>query len=269
MKQAAFLALSLIFAGATAGFSQEPRLTVAATTSLTDSGVVDFLLARFQERTRIPARLLSRPSALDLLTADGGSADVVIVNDSDALNHFISARYAAHRRKLMHDRFIIVGPTADPLGLKGSADAAGALRSIAKARVPIVSRSDDSGTYLAEQKVWQATGVNPKARAGNWYHESGLTMAAALDLASRLGAHVFASRASWLAHRRQVDLTVLVDGDPLLFNQYEVAQSSRSMRLSEAGVFINWLASNDGQATIASYRIDGDQAFFPNAQSAD
>jgi tungstate transport system substrate-binding protein len=266
MKQVALLVLSLILAAATAASSQERSLTVAATASIGDSGLVEFLLLRFRERTGISARLLSRSSALDLMTAEGGTADVVIVNDPDAVDHFINAHYAIQRRKLMHERFIIVGPAADPLKLKGSADAAAALREIAKMRAPIVSRSDDSGTYLAEQRAWQATGVNPKTRAGNWYIETGLTMGAALDLASRLRAHVFTSRAAWLAHRKQVDLAVLVDRDPLLLNQYEVVQSGRGAKSSEAVGFLNWLTTNPGQAAIASYRIDGDQAFFPNAE---
>jgi tungstate transport system substrate-binding protein len=164
------IALLLLVAVASPGAEGRRPLTIAATTSVSDSGLVDTLLPSFKARTGISARLLSRSSALALISAERGNVDVIIVNDPAAVDRFVASGHGVKRRRVMLDDFVIAGPASDPAVLRGGTDAAAALRSIARQRLPFVSRGDESGTNVVEHKLWQAAGVNPKAvpATGMW-----------------------------------------------------------------------------------------------------
>lgn len=265
--------LFTLFVGAAAivaAAAQERPLVVAATTSVEDSGLFDFLLPKLKERTGVSVRVVSRATAQALMAAEHGLVDVVIVNDPGALDRFADTGDGTRRHKMMFNDFVIVGPSSDPAQLRGSSDAAGALRTIALKRAPFVSRGDESGTHLAEMRLWLAAGVNPKARSGNWYLESGLGMGLTLTMAVRLNAYVFTDRATWRAMKHRAGLDVLVEGDPRLFNQYEIILVNPAKHLHvdvpAATAFIDWVVSDEGQAAIADYKIDGRQVFFPNAK---
>jgi len=263
-------ALWAVFAAATLAVGQDAELTVASTTSVEDSGLFAYLLPKFESRTGMKVRVFSRASSVVLSTASVGGADVVIVNDSAALDRFVDSGHTARRQPLMYNDFIIAGPTSDPAKVAGLRDAAVALRDIARLRAAFLSRGDESGTHAAEQRVWRFAGVEPKARAGDWYRQTGLGMGATVEMALRIGAYVLTDRATWLAHRQGGDMRILVEGDPRMFDQYEIGLVSAAthphMNAAAAAAFVDWITSAEGQDAIGAFRIDGQPAFVPNAK---
>jgi tungstate transport system substrate-binding protein len=188
-------------------------------------GLRTFRLSRAQVHGayRYLVHLVLRASTHSLHTAQRGPIDLIIVNNPEALNHLAETGIAVRRRKLMFNSFVIAGPTADPAKVRGSKDAAAALRSIAFLRAPFLSRGDEAGTHAAEHRLWKAAGVNPKAWSGDWYRESGLGMGLTLTLAERLHAYVLIDHATWLTEADHANLEILVQDDPRLLNQYEIA----------------------------------------------
>jgi tungstate transport system substrate-binding protein len=195
--------------------------------------------------------------------------DVVIGNSRTAMDRFMDEGDGARRINMMFDDFVIVGPSADPAGIRGK-DAAQALKAIARKRVIFVSRGDNSGTHVLEKLLWDAAGVNPKARSGNWYRETGLGMGLSLGMATRSNGYILVDRGTWLAHAEQGAREILVEGDPRLFNQYEliVVNPKKYPNIDPAlgSQFADWIASDEGQALIARFAIAGRQVFFPNAK---
>src|SRR4029077_5278572 len=249
--------------------AQERTLVIAATTSLEDSGLFPYLAAKYRERTGVTVRLVSRPTAEALRTAQDGFIDVVIGNNPEALDRFIDGGDGGRRLKMVCDDFVVVAPSDDPAGLRGK-NASEALRTLAFKRVTFVSRGDNSGTHALEQVLWDAAGVNPKARSGKWYLESGLGMGLTIAMAARVKGYVLVDRATWIAQGQQSGRAILVEGDPRLFNQYELvvvnATKQRNIDAATGMQFADWTASDEGQDLIAAFRIDGRQVFFPNAK---
>jgi len=263
------IALAFALVCAVPANAQERTVVIAATTSIQDSGLFDFLAAAHRERTGNKLMLVSRPTAAALATARNGFVDVVIGNSPAAIDRFMDDGDGARRIKMMFDDFVIVGPSDDPAGVRGK-DAARALKAIARKRAIFVSRGDNSGTHVLENFLWDAAGVNPKARSGNWYRETGLGMGLSLGMATRLNGYILVDRGTWLAHAEQGAREVLVEGDPRLFNQYEliVVNPKRYPNIdpSSGARFADWIASDEGQALIATFMIGGKQVFFPNAK---
>jgi len=172
----------------------------------------------------------------------------------------------------MFDDFVIVGPAEDPAGARGK-DAAEALRAIARYRAIFVSCGDSSGTHVLEHSLWDAAKVNPKARTGNWYRETGLGIGLTLEIAARLNGYVLVDRGTWLAHAGEHGRDILVEGDLQLFNQYEVivVNPGRHKAIDPAAGsgFANWIVSDEGQNLIAKFTIGGKQVFFPNGRGQD
>jgi tungstate transport system substrate-binding protein len=243
------------------------QLVIAATTSVEDSGLFDHILPLFTARTGIAARVVSRGSATALMTAEHGTIDLVIVNDAEALDRFVAAGQGMRRSRIMHNQFVIVGPPSDPAGIKGMTSAAQALREIARQRATFVSRGDNSGTHVAEMRLWQAAKINPKARTGNWYRETGLGMGLTDQMAVRLNAYALTDRGTW--RRAGTADWIMVDGDPQLFNPYEIIMVDPAkhshVNAAAANAFIDWVLSEDGRNAIAGHRIDGEQLFVPDA----
>lgn len=260
-----FAALILLLSAVSWAPAQNRVLTIASTTSVEDSGLFAALLPKFESRTGIKVQVLSRASSAALAAAERGEADVVIVNNIDALDRFVGSGNATRRQPLMYNDFVIAGPAADLAQLAGTRDAPAALRAIARLRVAFVSRGDDSGTHATERRLWSVAGVDPKSRSGGWYRETGMGMGATVEMAARLGAYVLTDRAAWLAHRVGGQ-RVIVEGDPRLFDQYEIAVHRQAANRAAADSFVDWVTSAEGQDAIAAFRIDGNQAFIPNAK---
>jgi tungstate transport system substrate-binding protein len=250
--------------------AQPPSVTVAATTSFTDSRIAAALIPAFSAATGIEVDIISRGSEEDLYLAQKGVVDVVLVNNPDAVARFAKAGYVDAARAFMANKFILAGPASDPAGVAGSRDRGEALKAIARERATFVSRADNSGTHEAEQRLWASAGVRPRLRAGNWYREIGLGMAETLQHAARVEAYVFTDRASWLASPARTSLPAVVEAAEGLDNRYEVmmvsAKHNPAVKAREAAAFIDWLTSSAGQSAIAAYTIDGEQAFFPTAR---
>lgn len=248
-------------------------IVVASTTSTVDTGLFDHLLPLFEARTGITVHVVAQGTGQALDTGRRGDADVVFVHAREAEERFVAEGYGVRRQPVMYNDFVIVGPRADPAGIRGTSDAVAALQAIRAAEATFVSRGDDSGTHLAERALWAEAGVDEGALDGAWYRAIGQGMGAALNMASASDAHVLTDRGTWLSFRNRGTLEILVDGDPRLFNQYGVIlvdpERHPHIRASEGQAFVDWLLSDDGQRAIGGFTIDGQRLFFPNAGDPD
>jgi tungstate transport system substrate-binding protein len=262
--------LPVLFAAfALPALAQERSITVASTTSTEQSGLFGHILPIFTRETGIAVRVVALGTGQALDVGRRGDADVVFVHDRAAEERFVAEGFGGPRRHVMFNDFVITGPTADPARIAGLGDTAEALRRIAAARAPFISRGDRSGTHAAELRLWQLAGIDPASGRGQWYREVGQGMGPALNTAAAQGAYILADRGTWLSFRNRQDQRILIEGDSRLFNQYGVmlvnAQRHAHVKAADGQRFIDWLLSAAGQAAIASYRINGEQLFFPNA----
>jgi tungstate transport system substrate-binding protein len=259
----------LMAAFALPALAQERSITVASTTSTEQSGLFGHILPIFTRETGIGVRVVALGTGQALDVGRRGDADVVFVHDRAAEERFVAEGFGGPRRHVMFNDFVITGPAADPARIAGLGDTAEALRRIAAARAPFISRGDRSGTHAAELRLWQLAGVDPASGRGQWYREVGQGMGPALNTAAAQGAYILADRGTWLSFRNRQDQRILIEGDTRLFNQYGImlvnAQRHQHVKAADGQRFIDWLLSSAGQAAIASYRINGEQLFFPNA----
>lgn len=257
--------IAMFVAVASAGAAAQV-LTVASTTSTEQSGLFGHLLPQFRAATGIEVRVVALGTGQALDIGRRGDADVVFVHDSAAEERFVAEGFGVQRHPVMYNDFVLIGPAADPAGARGN-DILGALKKIAASDAAFVSRGDRSGTHAAELRFWKEAGI--EADKGNGYKECGCGMGAALNMAASMGAHVLADRGTWLSFRNRSGLTVLVEGDNRLFNQYGVIVVNPArhphVKADAAQRFVDWITSSAGQAAIASYTIGGEQLFFPNA----
>ena len=248
--------------------AQERFITVASTTSTEQSGLFAHLLPAFEADTGIKVRVVAVGTGQALDIGRRGDADVLFVHDQPAEEKFVAEGFGLERRPVMYNDFVLVGPKADPAGVRGR-DIVAALARLAAGKAPFVSRGDKSGTHAAELRYWKAAGIETPAGKVAGYKECGCGMGPALNIAGQSGAYVLADRGTWLSFRNRGDLTILVEGDQRLFNEYGVIVVNPAkhphVKRELAQAFSDWIVSPAGQATIASYRIGGEQLFFPNA----
>ncbi len=254
--------------GAATGASWSQAIIVASTTSTEQSGLFSHLLPEFKKATGIDVKVVAVGSGQAIDMARRGDADVLFTHDLPAEEKFVADGFAAQRHPVMYNDFILVGPKADPAGARGK-DIAEALKKVAAVNAPFISRGDKSGTHAAELRYWSQAGL-PAGR-GSGYRECGCGMGQALNMAASTSGYVLADRGTWLNFRNRSELAVLVAGDQRLFNQYGVMAVSPAkhphVKAAAARKFVDWLVSTAGQQVIASYRIGGEQLFFPNAGS--
>jgi tungstate transport system substrate-binding protein len=196
-------------------------------------------------------------------------ADVEFVHDKVAEGKFLEQGYGVKRYDVMYNDFVLIGPKGDPAHVKGlGIDAA--LKKIHESKPPFVSRADKSGTWAAEVRAWKHAGIDIAKEKGPWYKETGSGMGPALNTASAMNAYLLADRGTWLSFKNRGDLDILVEGDPALFNQYGVMLVNPAkcphVKKDLGQKFVDWVISPDGQQTIESYKINGQQLFFPNAK---
>ena len=253
--------------------AQAPFITVASTTSTEQSGLFGHLLPAYTKATGVEVRVVAVGTGQALKLGERGDADVVFVHDTPSELKFVADGWGVGRQEVMYNDFVVVGPKGDPAGVAGSSDTVASFRRIAEARAPFITRGDDSGTHKAELRFWAETGIDPKAASSNggkgWYTDIGGGMGPALNMAAATGAYTLADRGTWLSFRNRQDLIIAVQGDKRLFNQYGVmlVNPARhpSVKADLGRSFMGWLVSPEGQATIASYKVGGEQLFFPNA----
>jgi tungstate transport system substrate-binding protein len=264
---AAVLALSVLSAQ-----GQDRFITVASTTSTEQSGLFGHLLPVFENKTGIKVRVVAVGTGQALDLARRGDADVVFVHARAAEEKFLAEGEGVKRIPVMYNDFVLIGPKGDPAKVGGSKDIVAALRKLEADHMPFVSRGDRSGTHMAELALWKTAGIDIDKSKGAWYRDTGQGMGPALNTASSMGAYILADRGTWLAFKNRGDLTILVEGDKRLFNQYGVMlvnpAKHPNVKKDLGQQFIDWLISPEGQATIAAYKINGEQLFYPNANDS-
>ena len=263
-----FKALALISLALTATISiaQSPSIVMASTTSTEQSGLFGHLLPEFKKASGIDIKVVAVGTGQAIDMGRRGDADVLFVHDQVAEEKIVAEGFALKRYPVMYNDFVLIGPAADPAQVKGR-DIVDALKKVNAANAGFISRGDKSGTHAAELRYWKAAGVETPAFAG--YKACGCGMGPALNMAASLGAYVLADRGTWLSFKNQAGLAVLVEGDKRLFNQYGVMVVNPAKhpqaKAVEAQRFVDWVISPAGQGVIASYQINGQQLFFPNA----
>jgi tungstate transport system substrate-binding protein len=266
--------LSLVIAVATV-LSVQPRparadrfITLASTTSVQDSGLLGHILPQFKEATGIDVQVIALGSGQALDAARNGQADLVLVHDAAAEHQFVREWHASSVREIAWNDFVIVGPDADPAGIKDGHDARIAFKAIWKKQAPFVSRGDRSGTDSIEKLQWHLAELDV-TKAGPWYREIGGGMAAALNVAASIDGYTLSDRGTWLSFKNRGNLTILVEGDTYLINRYDVIELNPERhpeaKLDLAHQFADWLVSPSGQDAIGSYELGGHKLFHPAA----
>jgi tungstate transport system substrate-binding protein len=249
--------------------AQQKFITVASTTSTEQSGLFKHLLPAFEKKTGIQVRVVALGTGQSLDMARRGDADVVFVHARSLEEKFISEGFGVKRLPVMYNDFVLIGPKSDPAKVAGGKDILEALRKIRSASAPFVSRGDRSGTHTAELELWKLAKVDIAKDKGPWYRDTGQGMGPALNAAASMNAYILADRGTWISFKNRGDLTIVVEGDRRLFNQYGVilvnpAKHSHVKR-DFGQAFVDWVVSPEGQRAIAEYKIGGEQLFFPNA----
>jgi tungstate transport system substrate-binding protein len=243
-------------------------ITVAATTSTQQSGMLKYLVPVFTHRTGIEVYVVAVGTGEALKSGELGQCDVVLVHDKSRELQFVQNGFGSVRREVMYNEFVLVGPEDDPAKISGTHDATAALRKIAEAKALFISRGDTSGTDAAERRLWIEAGGRPTPGRDAWYVETGSGMEQALSTAASMNGYALTDRATWANFGDRRHLKIVVDGDPRLMNQYAVILVNPArhpqVKAGPGMAFIEWLTSQEGQDTIASYKINGEQVFFPD-----
>lgn len=268
---AAVAGAALSIAAAVPGMAEDKFIVVQSTTSTQNSGLFEHILPMFTDKTGIEVRVVAVGTGQAIRNAANGDGDVLFVHAKPAEEKFVAAGDGVSRADVMYNDFVIVGPPSDPAGVAGSSDVVAALTKIAEAEAPFASRGDDSGTNKAELRLWKEAGIDVQASSGGWYRETGSGMGATLNTGTAMGAYVMTDRATWIAFGNKGDFEIAVEGDPKMFNQYGIIlvnpETHPNVKADLGQQFVDWVLSDEGQAAIAGYTVDGQQLFFPNAGS--
>ncbi|OHW61344.1 PBP superfamily domain protein [Andreesenia angusta] len=249
------------------------EIILSTTTSTQDSGLLDYLLPVFEEKTGATVKTVAVGTGAALEMGQNGEADVLLVHAKADEEKFVADGYGTERHDVMYNDFVLVGPKEDALKLKetSGSDIQSALKNISNSGSTFVSRGDDSGTHKKELKLWEETGISPQ---GEWYVSAGAGMADVLKIASEKQAYTITDRATYLSLKDTLDLDVLVEGDKNLFNQYGVIpvnpEREDNAEINEAGAkaFMDWILSEEAQKLIGEYGVEefGEPLFVPNAK---
>ena len=270
-KTRSILTLAAIVVAINAGSAAEQSIVLASTTSVEASGLLANILPQFTAEAGIAVNVVAQGTGKALDTARRGDADLLLVHDPEAEQQFMDEGHGSTRRQIAWNDFVIVGPSTDPAHVGGGRDSVAALKAIALAQAPFVSRGDKSGTNAAELRLWKMAGQTPDALREKWYRDIGGGMGQALNAASAMDAYTLSDRGTWLSFKNKGTLVVAIEGDPRLINRYDViALSPRKhagSKLAGAKVFADWLVSSEGQQAIGTYQVNGQKLFNPSAGS--
>jgi tungstate transport system substrate-binding protein len=259
------LVAGMLAAAALPALGQEV-IKLSTTTSTENSGLLKYLLPDFEARTNTRVHVISVGTGKALEMAKNGDVDVTLVHARPSEDKFVAEGHGVNRRDVMYNDFIIVGPTSDPAGVKGSRDVLKALKQITDSRAKFISRGDNSGTDQMEKAYWKEVGAKPE---GSAYVSAGLGMGEVLNMAAEMQAYTLTDRATYGAYRAKTGLAVVVEGDPKMFNPYGIiaVNPARHKDVNYKGAMrlIEWITSDEGQKKIAGYKVDGQQLFFPSA----
>jgi tungstate transport system substrate-binding protein len=245
---------------------QQAALRLSTTTSTENSGLLAWLLPGFEQKYGIKVKVISVGTGKALELGKNGDVDVTLVHARQLEDKFVAEGWGVDRRDVMYNDFILVGPTADPAGIKGNRDVLDAFRRIASSRVKFISRGDNSGTDVMEKGYWKEAGARPQ---GSNYVSAGLGMGEVLNMAAEMNAYTLTDRATYGAYRARTGLAILVEGDRRMFNPYGIIavnpERHKGINYKGAKQLIEWIISPEGQAKIAAFKPAGEQLFFPSA----
>ena len=245
-------------------------LRLATTTSTDNSGLLRAILPQFEQQQGVRVQVISVGTGKALKLAENGDVDVVLVHDRQAEEAFVAAGHSRERRDVMYNDFVLVGPKSDPAGLRGGQDILAALRRIAAAKAPFVSRGDDSGTERKEKSYWQQLGI--MVTGAPWHVSAGRGMGEVLTMAGEMQAYTLSDRATFASYQAKTGLEILVQGDARMFNPYGIMAVSPAkypdINSRDAMTLIDWLTGDDGRAAISAFRPKGEQLFFVTPASA-
>jgi len=246
--------------------SAETRLRMSTTTSTENSGLLKELLPPFEKANGVSVDVIAVGTGKALKLGENGDVDVVFVHARAAEDRFVADGFGVDRRDVMHNDFVVVGPKSDPEGLGSAKNGVEAFRKLAEGKAPFISRGDDSGTHKKERQLWKAAGIEPK---GAWYVAAGQGMGEVLNMANEKLAYALSDRGTYIAYANKVDLVVVFDGDPGLFNPYGIIAVNPAKhphaQYDLAKKFIDFVVGPEGQKIIADYKMHGQQLFFPDA----
>ena len=271
LLRATMIALTTVSLGALSATAQaqDTTITVSSTTSTEQSGLFGFLLPQFQKASGVTVKVVALGTGQALDVGRRGDADVVFVHDQPAEEKFVAEGSGVERIAVMYNDFVLIGPSDDPAKAAGKDIVAG-LKVVYAGKTPFVSRGDKSGTHAAELRYWKQANLDPAGEKQSWYRDTGSGMGPALNTAAAMNAYILADRGTWLAFKNRQNLKIIVEGDSKLFNQYGVIlvnpKKYPQVKVAAGQKFIDWLVSAEGQGVIASYKIGGEQLFFPNAR---
>jgi tungstate transport system substrate-binding protein len=259
------LLLVAMLAGATLPALAQDVIKLSTTTSTENSGLLQYLLPAFEAKTNTKVHVISVGTGKALEMAKNGDVDVTLVHVRPSEDKFVAEGHGVNRRDVMYNDFIIVGPLSDPAGIKGSRDVLQALKKITDSKAKFISRGDNSGTDQMEKAYWQQAGTKPE---GSAYVSAGLGMGEVLNMAAEMQAYTLKDHATYGAYRAKTGLAVKVEGDPKMFNPYGIIAVNpdrhKSVSYKGAMQLIEWITSDEGQKKIASFKVDGQQLFFPS-----
>ena len=254
---------------ATPTLAQDKSIVVASTTSTQDSGLFEYLLPIYKQKTGVTVKVISQGTGQALDTGRRGDADVVWVHAKSAEEKFLAEGQGVKRFPVMYNDFVLIGPKSDPAGIKGMKDVGQAFKTIMTKQASFISRGDRSGTHVAELALWKASGIDIEKDKGPWYKSIGQGMGAALNTAGASNGYVLSDRGTWIHFKNKGDLQILVEGDKRMFNQYGIMlvnpAKHPNVKKELGQQFIDWVISPEGQKTIANYKINDEQLFYPNA----
>ncbi|WP_299936486.1 substrate-binding domain-containing protein [uncultured Pelagimonas sp.] len=266
MKQV-FATLAAVIIG-TAAFAGD-SMKMAVTTSFYNSGLADILLPEIQKDLDLDVQLLVVGTGQALKLGRAGDVDAILVHSRKAEDKFLAEGYGTHRREIMYNDFVFIGPKDDPAGIRGVPTAVNALQNISDKGAAFVSRGDDSGTHKKELSLWGSAELDAKG-FGGWYNAVGAGMGASLNTAAGMGAYIMSDRASWLNFGNKGDLELLYAGDPVLFNQYAYLPINPAkhshVKTDLAAKLEGWLVSDKAKELINTYKINGETLFVFNAE---
>jgi tungstate transport system substrate-binding protein len=270
-------ALGAIVVATPPALAQDKSIVVASTTSTQDSGLFEYLLPLYKQKTGVTVKVVSQGTGQALDTGRRGDADVVFVHAKSAEEKFLAEGEGVKRFPVMYNDFVLIGPNSDPAGIKGMKDVGQALKTIMAKQAAFISRGDRSGTHVAELALWKASGIDiekdlSSKNLGAWYKSIGQGMGAALNTAGAGNGYVLSDRGTWIHYKNKGDLAILVEGDKRMFNQYGVMlvnpEKHPNVKKELGQQFIDYLISPEGQKDIANYKINGEELFYPNANDA-
>ncbi len=266
----ALVLAAVIFGLPATARAAEKSIILQSTTSTANSGLYDHILPIFEKKTGIKVHVVAVGTGQAIKNARNGDGDVLLVHAKPAELKFIAGGYGVARHDVMYNDFIVVGPPSDPAKVTGMKKVVDAFKKIAAAKAVFASRGDNSGTHKKELRLWKSTGLSVAGASGTWYRETGSGMGATLNVGVGMGAYVMTDRGTWISFKNKRDFKILVEGDDDLFNQYGIIlvnpAKHPNVKAKAGQAFIDWILSDAGQQAIRSYRLGGQQLFFPNAE---